>query len=113
MVTNYIPDKGDVVWLQFSPQVGHEQAGEQPALVLSPIEYNQKTGLALFCPITSKIKGYPFEVKLPDRFPIEGVILADQIKNLDWIGRFAKFAYKSPEEILREVELKLQTLCQE
>ncbi|OLN30477.1 endoribonuclease MazF [Desulfosporosinus metallidurans] len=110
MVNNYFPDKGDVVWLQFNPQAGHEQAGKRPALVLSPKEYNQKTGLALFCPITSKVKGYPFEVKLPKELPVEGVILADQIKNLDWISRSAQFACKIPVEIMQEVTLKIETL---
>lgn len=107
---NYFPDRGDVVWLQFNPQAGHEQAGKRPAIVLSPNEYNQKTGLALFCPITNKVKGYPFEVKLPDGFPVEGVILADQIKNLDWISRSALFVCKIPAEIMQEVILKVETL---
>ncbi|SPF32628.1 toxin of the ChpA-ChpR toxin-antitoxin system, endoribonuclease [Candidatus Desulfosporosinus infrequens] len=110
MVKGYFPDKGDVVWLQFNPQAGREQAGKRPALVLSPKEYNQKTGLALFCPITSKVKGYPFEVRLPEGFPVEGVILSDQIKNLDWISRSAQFACKIPVEILQEVVLKVGTL---
>ncbi|WP_407314063.1 endoribonuclease MazF [Desulfosporosinus sp. SB140] len=110
MVTNYIPDKGDIVWLQFDPQAGHEQAGERPALVVSPREYNGKTGLALFCPITSKIKGYPFEVRLPEELPVRGVILADQIKNLDWLIRSARFSCKLHEEVFQEVLLKFQTL---
>lgn len=110
MVTNYVPDKGDIVWLQFDPQAGHEQAGERPALVLSPKEYNGKTGLALFCPITSKIKGYPFEVRLPEELPIRGVILADQIKNLDWLIRSARFSCKLNQEIFQEVKLKFETL---
>lgn len=110
MVTNYIPDKGDMVWLQFDPQTGHEQAGERPALVLSPKEYNRKTRLALFCPITSKIKGYPFEVRLPEGLEIEGVILADQIKNLDWASRSARFLCRLPDEILQDVILKFQAL---
>jgi len=110
MVKNYFPDRGDVVWLQFNPQAGHEQAGKRPALVLSPREYNEKTGLALFCPITSKVKGYPFEVKLPEELLVEGVILADQIKNLDWISQSAQFACKIPVEIIQEVLLKIETL---
>lgn len=113
MVNNYFPDRGDVVWLQFNPQAGHEQAGKRPALVLSPREYNQKTGLALFCPITSKVKGYPFEVKLPEELLVEGVILADQIKNLDWISRSAQFACKIPVEIIQEVILKIETLFED
>lgn len=113
MVSNYFPDRGDVVWLQINPQAGHEQAGKRPALVLSPKEYNQKTGLALFCPITSKVKGYPFEVLLPEGLPVEGVILADQIKNLDWISRSAQFTCKIPVEIMQEVILKIETLFKE
>ena len=109
MSTNF-PDRGDVVWLQFNPQAGHEQTGKRPALVLSPKEYNQKTGLALFCPITRLVKGYPFEVKLPEGLPLEGVILADQIKNLDWKSRSAQFACKIPVEIMQEVILKVETL---
>jgi len=99
---NYIPDRGDLVWLNFSPQSGHEQAGRRPAICLSPKEYNGKTGLAIFCPITSKIKGYPFEVKLPEGLPIKGVILADQIRSLDWRARKAKFIAKAPKEVLEE-----------
>lgn len=109
-MNNYFPERGDIVWLQFDPQAGHEQAGKRPALVLSPKEYNQKTGLALFCPVTSKVKGYPFEVRLPEELPIEGVILTDQIKNLDWISRSAQFACKIPAEIMQEVILKLEVL---
>jgi len=80
----YTPAQGDIVWIMFNPQAGHEQAGRRPALVLSPAAYNAKVGLALFCPITSQIKGYPFEVLLPADLPVAGVILADQVKNLDW-----------------------------
>lgn len=76
----YVPDTGDVVWLTFTPQAGHEQTGRRPALVLSPRSYNEKTSLALFCPITSRVKGYPFEVSLPNAGPITGVVLADQIR---------------------------------
>ncbi|TGE39865.1 endoribonuclease MazF [Desulfosporosinus fructosivorans] len=113
MVNNYFPDRGDVVWLQFNPQAGSEQAGKRPAVVLSPKEYNQKTGLALFCPITSKIKGYPFEVRLPEGLPVGGVILADQIKSLDWISRSAQFVGIMPVEIMQEVILKAETLFKE
>ena len=113
MVNNYFPDRGDIVWLQFNPQADNEQAGKRPALVLSPKEYNQKIGLALFCPVTSKVKGYPFEVKLPEGLPVEGVILADQIKNLDWISRSAQFVCKIPVEIMQEVILKVETLLKD
>ncbi|HRS02465.1 MAG TPA: endoribonuclease MazF, partial [Bacteroidota bacterium] len=91
----YIPDRGDIVWLEFNPQSGHEQKGRRPAIVLSPYEYNLKVGLALFCPITSQVKGYPFEVSLPERFPINGVIISDQIKSLDWKVRNAEFIAKA------------------
>jgi mRNA interferase MazF len=82
MVKNYIPERGDIVWLNFTPQTGHEQMGRRPAIVISPFDYNEKVGLGLFCPITSKIKGYPFEVKIENK-KIDGVVLSDQIKSLD------------------------------
>jgi mRNA interferase MazF len=88
----YVPDRGDVVWLQFDPQAGHEQAGTRPALVLSPRLYNRKAGLGLFCPITSKAKGYPFEVSLPSDLPVHGVVLSDQVKSFDWRVRRARYA---------------------
>ena len=106
----YVPERGDILWLQFSPQAGHEQAGKRPAICLSPKLYNEKTNLGLFCPITSKQKGYPFEVPLPADCPVRGVILADQIRNLDWNVRKASFIAKIPEDILREVLEKIQLL---
>lgn len=90
MAGRYVPDRGDVVWLRFTPQAGHEQAGRRPALVVSPKAYNGKVGLALVCPVTSREKGYPFEVTLPKGMAVEGVILADQVKSLDWRTRKAK-----------------------
>ncbi len=84
----YVPERGDVVWLSFDPQAGHEQAGRRPALVLSPMAYNAKTGLMLCCPMTTKIKGYPFEVVLAG--PSPSAALADQVKSLDWRARKAK-----------------------
>ena len=81
----YIPERGDILWLQFSPQAEHEQAGRRAAICLSPKLYNEKTNQGLFCPITSKQKRYPFEVPLLDNYPVKGVILADQIRNLYWI----------------------------
>lgn len=111
MVTNpYVPDRGDLVWLQFNPQAGHEQAGKRPALVISPAAYNGKIGLSLLCPVTSKIKGYPFEVIIPQDLPIEGVILSDQVKSLDWQSRQATFICKVPVETLAEVVSKLELL---
>jgi len=83
----YVPERGDLVWLTFNPQAGHKQAGRRPAVVLSPKAYNGKVGLALFCPITSQVKGYPFEVRLPEGLPVSGSILADQVKSLDWQAR--------------------------
>lgn len=90
MVKQYVPDRGDVVWLDFTPQAGHGQAGHRPALVLSPATYNGKTGLMLCCPITSRVKGYPFEVPLDARAGVRGVVLSDQVKSLDWKARHAK-----------------------
>ena len=106
----YIPDCGDVVWLTFHPQSGHEQFGRRPALVISPLAYNNKTDLAIFCPITNQVKGYPFEVKLPDNFEIAGVILSDQIKNLDWKTREAEYICKLPKSLLTETKNKINAL---
>ena len=106
----YIPNRGDIVWLQFNPRAGHEQAGWRPALVVSPEAYNGKVGLALVCPITSRIKGYPFEVALPPELEISGVILADQVKSFDWQAREARFACKAPVEAITEVLAKIQLL---
>lgn len=106
----YVPELGDIVWLSFSPQAGHEQSGHRPALVLSPGSYNQKTSLALFCPITSRVKGYPFEVLLSQTGDIEGAVLSDQIRNLDWRARGARFAVKAPSAVVREVLGKLSSL---
>jgi len=106
----YIPDRGDVAWLQFDPQAGHEQAGRRPALVLSPQTYNGKGGLAICCPITNQEKGYPFEVKIPDGLLVKGVILSDQIKSLDWQVRKADFITQLPQDVIEEVLNKLNTL---
>ncbi len=108
----YVPDAGDVVWISFNPQSGHGQAGRRPALVLSPIAYNRKVGLALLCPITSQVKGYPFEVHLPDGLPAKGVILADQVKNLDWKTRHVEPMGNVPTAVVDEVLAKLMTLLQ-
>ena len=95
----YVPRRGDAIWLNFNPQSGHEQAGRRPALVLSPENYNLKTGLAVLCPITSQIKGYPFEVELPSGLPVKGAILADQVKSLDWRAREAALIKKLPTAV--------------
>lgn len=110
MVTPYIPDRGDLVWLQFNPQSGHEQAGKRPAVIVSPAAYNGKVGLSLLCPVTSKTKGYPFEVPLPPDLPIMGAIVSDQVKSLDWQSRQASFICKVPEETLAQVLSKLELL---
>jgi len=110
MKRKYVPQRGDLVWLNFNPQSGHEQSGRRPALVLSPIEYNEKVGLALLCPVTSQIKGYPFEVKIPEGFPVMGAVLSDQIKNLDWKVREASFILKLPDNLLNEVLSKIAVL---
>lgn len=106
----YIPERGDVVWLNFDPQAGHEQAGKRPAVVVSPQSYNQKVGLALFCPITSQVKGFPFEVLLGTSGKIKGVVLADQVKSLDWRARNAEFVERLPESVFALVLGKLSTL---
>ncbi|MBM3145542.1 MAG: endoribonuclease MazF [Chloroflexi bacterium] len=106
----HIPNRGDVVWITFNPQAGHEQAGRRPALVLSPASYNGKVGLALLCPITSQIKGYPFEVLIPDGLRISGAILSDQIKSLDWNVRQAELVCKLPSATVDEVLQKVNTL---
>jgi mRNA interferase MazF len=98
------------MWLTLELHGGHEQAGRRPALVLSPESYNQLTGLTLTCPVTNRIKGYPFEVRIPDGLPVAGAILADQIRNLDWCGRNADFICTLPGEIVLEVLEKLGTL---
>lgn len=110
MSSSYIPDRGDLVWLQFNPQSGHEQAGKRPALIISPAAYNGKVGLSLLCLVTSKIKGYPFEVIIPQSLPIEGAILSDQLKSLDWQSRQATFICKLPAETVSEVISKLDLL---
>ena len=106
----YIPDSGDIVWITFNPQAGHEQAGRRPALVLSPAAYNGKVGLAIICPITSQVKGYPFEVKIPDGLEVSGAILSDQVKSLDWKARKAEFYCKLPPASFNEVVQKLSAL---
>jgi mRNA interferase MazF len=106
----YCPDRGDIVWLAFAPQAGHEQAGHRPALVLSPAEYNRKAGLALFCPVTSQSKGYPFEVPLPQGLKVSGVVLADQVKSLDWRARAARFCCRAPDGAVEEAAAKLAAL---
>lgn len=106
----YIPDRGDAVWLSFDPQAGSEQAGHRPAIVLSPAAYNGKVGLAILCPITNQVKGYPFEVRIPDDLGVTGVILSDQVKSLDWRVRKAQLICRLPAPTVTEVLQKLHTL---
>ena len=109
MVKIYIPERGDIVWLNFNPQTGHEQKGKRPAIVISPKKYNEKTGLGLFCPITSKVKNYPFEVKIENK-KINGAVLSDQIKSLDWESRKIEFIVKAGKEKTKEIIEKLGVL---
>src|SRR5213078_173315 len=106
----YVPDRGDAVWITLTPQAGHEQAGRRPAVVLSPAAYNGRVGLALLCPITGQVKGYPFEVVLPAGFAVSGAILADQVQNLDWRARKASRIDTPPEEVVAQVLRRLQAL---
>ncbi len=106
----YCPRRGDVIWISFNPQAGHEQAGHRPALVLSPEPYNRKVGLVLACPLTSQVKGYPFEVVVPNGFKVSGAILSDQVKSLDWRVRQASLLCALPLETVQQVLNKLGTL---
>lgn len=110
MVVKLFPDRGDVIWIDFDSQAGHEQAGRRPAIVLSPAYYNVRAGLALVCPITSKSKGYPFEVELPADNLITGVVLSDQARSLDWKARNATLITRLPEDTTDGILRKLRTL---
>jgi mRNA interferase MazF len=109
-VKRWIPDRGQAVWIDMDPQAGHEQRGRRPAMILSPSEYNGKVGLALLCPITSQIKGYPFEVLLPAGSKVQGAILSDQLKSLDWRARKATMICSIPAAVINEVLSRLSTL---
>jgi mRNA interferase MazF len=109
-VSEGVPERGDIVWLDFDPQAGREQAGRRPALVLSILAYNRKVGLMLCCPITSKVKGYPFEVPLPDGLSISGVVLRDQVRNFDWRARNATVTAQVPESVVQSVCQLIETL---
>ena len=108
MVKRYVPDRGDIVWLQFDRQAGHEQAGHRPALVLSPARYNEARGMMICCPMTSRIKGYPFEVLISEDPP--SAVLADQIKSLDWRARNATWKGKAPPDVVAHVQAKIGAL---
>lgn len=107
---SYVPDRADVVWITMDPRAGHEQAGRRPALVLSPAAYNGRVGLALFCPITSRVKGYPFEVEIPPGMGVAGVVLADQMRSLDWRTRRAELLCSLPDSVVEETVARLSTL---
>jgi mRNA interferase MazF len=104
------PERGDAVWITLNPQAGHEQAGRRPVVVLSPSGYNGKVGLAILCPITNQIKGYPFEVLIPSGLAVSGAILSDQVKSLDWRAREAEFICVLPDATVTETLQKLSTL---
>lgn len=106
----YVPERGDAVWLSFDPQAGREQTGRRPAIVISPRTYNAKAGLALVCPVTSQVKGYPFEVPLPDGLSVSGVILADHVRSLDWQARRAELIASLPPYVVVQVVAKIQAL---
>ena len=109
MSPRFVPDRGDLIWLQFDPQAGHEQRGIRPTFVVSPRSYNEKVGLALMCPVTSRVKGYPFEV-LVNGAVVSGAVLADQVKSLDWAIRKAKLIEKAPPPVVSEVIAKIRAL---
>ncbi|MDO8663983.1 MAG: endoribonuclease MazF [Candidatus Liptonbacteria bacterium] len=111
MVTDYIPDRGDIFWIDFAPTKGHEQSGRRPAIVVSKRTYNENAKLALICPITSKSKQYPYEVRLIGT-KIGGVVLSDQVRSIDWRARKAEFAEHVPSAIIDDIEAKLLTLIQ-
>jgi mRNA interferase MazF len=106
----YVPECGDVVWIALNPQAGREEAGRRPAVVVSPQSYNGKVGLAIFCPVTGQIKGYPFEVLIPAGLPVTGAILSDQVKSLDWRARKAELICALPARTISEVLQKLAIL---
>lgn len=110
MPATYCPKRGDAVWISFDLQAGHEQAGHRPALVLSPESYNRKVGLALLCPITNQVKGYPFEVSVPVSLKVSGVVLSDQVKSMDWKARGASLICPLPETTVHQVLNKVGTL---
>lgn len=109
----YVPRRGDLIWITLNPQAGHEQAGRRPAMVLSPIAYNAKVGLAILCPVTSQIKSYPFEVLIPQGLDIQGAILADQVKSLDWRVRQAEYIGSLPRDTVNEVLQRIGILLGE
>ena len=108
--TEYVPQRGDAIWINFNPQAVHEQAGRRPAVVLSPGAYNGKTSLVILCPITNQVKGYPFEVAVPAGLDVKGVILADQVKSMDWRARNAALICPLPTETVDAILQRVGTL---
>ncbi|MEK6672859.1 MAG: endoribonuclease MazF [Nitrospirota bacterium] len=107
---SYVPERGDIVRITLNPQAGHEQSGRRPAMVVSPASYNGRVGLAILCPVTNQIKGYPFEVVIPAGLDITGAVLTDQVKSLDWKARKAEFICRLPDDLVQTVLKKLNTL---
>jgi mRNA interferase MazF len=107
---DYCPDAGDFIWLEFDPQAGCEQAGRRPALVLSPHRYNKLTGRCIACPVTSRVKGFPFEVLIDPEHHLIGAVLSDHVKSVDWVSRRAQFISRAPESALHELRGKLKAL---
>ena len=108
--SGYLPSRGDLVWIDLNPRTGSEQAGHRPALILSPRTYNRKTGLCVLCPLTRQVKGYAFEVPLPSIRDVEGVVLADQIRTVDWRRRGVRFLRPGPQELVDEVVARIHAL---
>ena len=108
----FVPGRGDLVWLRFAEEAGHEQTGQRPAVIVSPREYNQKVGLCLCCPITSRVKGYPFEFELPPGLGVNGAILCDHVRSVDWKARRARRIAALPPQAMREVQARILVLIQ-
>ena len=110
VASQFVPDRGDLIWMEFMPQAGHEQSGRRPALVLSTKAYNAERGLALVCPISSRVAGYDFEVNVPKTTGVSGVVLSDQIKSMDWRARYARQIGNAPASVVDEVTGKVAEL---
>ena len=108
--TRYTPSRGEIVWLQCAPQAGHEQSGRRPAVIVSPLDYNRRVGLCLCCPVASQVKGYPFEVELPEGSEVAGAVLCDQLKSLDWKARHASLIGTLPGRSVKEIQAKIIAL---
>lgn len=109
---DYCPDTGDLVWIDLDPTVGHEQSGHRPAIVLTPRSYNVRSGLCILCPITTRARGYPFEIAIPHGHPISGIVLVDQVRSVSWETRYAKLAGVAPAKLVDEIRERLAVLLQ-